>query len=96
MKRIIRLTEQELKRIMRESVKKALLNKAIVNEHIDREHEIVLAQKTLIKMSPLISELGMRLEGTKYYSQFQRVYDAIEKLNNSLIHHIRRENEFIR
>ena len=34
MKKVVRLTEEELKRIMHESVKKALQNNAIINEII--------------------------------------------------------------
>lgn len=93
MKRIIRLTEQELKRIMRESVKKALLNKAIVNEHIDREREIVLAQKTLMKMSPLLTDLGLRLDGTRFRLLYQDVRDSLVALNNALIQHIKKEKK---
>ena len=93
MKRIIRLTEQELKRIMRESVKKALRNKAIVNEHIDREREIVLAQKTLMKMSPLLTDLGLRLDGTRFRLLYQNVRDSLVDLNNALIQHIKKEKK---
>ena len=89
MRKIVRLTEEELKRVMHESVKRALENKAIVNEQVDFEREIVLAQKTLCKFP--LSEVGLRLEGTKFYSQFQRMRDAIVELNNSLIKHIRKE-----
>lgn len=93
MKRIIRLTEQDLKRIMRESVKKALQNKAIVNEHIDREREIVLAQKTLMKMSPLLTDLGLRLDGTRFRLLYQDVRDSLVALNNALIQHIKKEKK---
>lgn len=93
MKRIIRLTEQELKRIMRESVKKALRNKAIVNEHLDREREIVLAQKTLMKMSPLLTDLGLRLDGTRFRLLYQDVRDSLVALNNALIQHIKKEKK---
>ena len=89
MKRIVRLTESELKRIINKSMKKALQNKAIINEHVDREREIALAQKTLCKFP--LSDVGLRLEGTKFYRQFLRARDAIEELNNSLINHIRRK-----
>ena len=93
MKRIIRLTEQELKRIMHESVYRALQNKAIVNEHIDREREIVLAQKTLMKMSPLLTDLGLRLDGTRFRLLYQDVRDSLVSLNNALIQHIKKEKK---
>lgn len=89
MKKVIRLTENELQRVLRESVKKALQNREIVNEHVDFEREIRLAQKTLCKFP--LSEVGLRLEGTKFYKQFQRMRDAIVELNDSLIKHIRRD-----
>ena len=93
MKKIVRLTEQELKRIMHESVKRALQNKAIVNEHVDFEREIRLAQKTLMKMSPLLSDLGLRLDGTRFRLLYQDVKDSLEALNNALIHHIKGEDK---
>ena len=89
MKKTVRLTEEELKRVMHESVKRALENRVVINEHVDCEREIVLAQKTLCKFP--LSKVGLRLEGTKFYSQFQRMRDAIVELNNSLIKHIRKE-----
>jgi hypothetical protein len=89
MKRIVRLTEQELKRIMHESVKSALQTKAIINEHVDFEREIRLAQKTLMKMSPLLSDLGLRLDGTRFRLLFLDVRDSLVALNNALINHIK-------
>ena len=89
MKKVVRLTEKELKRIMYESVKKALQNKAIINEHMASEREIRLAQKTLCKFP--LSDVGLRLESTQCYGQFQRMRDSIVELNNSLIKYIRGE-----
>ena len=92
MKQIVRLTENELQRVLRESVKKAFKQKnVVINEHVDWEREIALAHKTLMKMSPLLSDLGHRLDGTKFYKQFQRMRDAIVELNDDLIKHIRRK-----
>ena len=92
MKKVVRLTENELQRVLRESVKKALKQKnVVINEHVDWEREIALAHKTLMKMSPLLSDLGQRLDGTKFYKQFQRMRDAIVELNDDLIKHIRRK-----
>ena len=93
MRKIVRLTEKELKRLMRESVTRALQNKEIVNEHVDMEREIILAQKILMKMSPFLSELGLRLEGTRFRLLYQDVRDSLEALNNALIKHIKGENK---
>lgn len=89
MRKIVRITEKELKRLMRESVTRALQNKEIVNEHVDMEREIILAQKVLTKMSPFLSELGLRLEGTRFRLLYQDVRDSIVALNNALIQHIK-------
>ena len=89
MKNIVRLTESELKGILHNSIARALQQKTIVNEHIDNDREIRLAQKTLCKFP--LSDVGMRLEGTRFYGQFQRMRDSIVDLNNSLIKHIRGE-----
>ena len=89
MRKIVRLTEKELKRLMRESVTRALQNKEIINEHVDIEREIRLAQKLLMKMSPLLSELGLRLDGTRFRLLFLDVRDSLVALNNALINHIK-------
>ena len=93
MRKIVRITEDELKQLMHNSVVKVLENKAIVNEHVDIEREIRLAQKTLMKMSPFLSELGLRLEGTRFRLLYQDVRDSLEALNNALIKHIKGENK---
>ena len=89
MKKRVRLTENELKGILHNSIARALQQKAIVNEHIDNDREIRLAKKTLCKFP--LSDVGMRLEGTRFYGQFQRMRDSIVELNNSLIRYIRGE-----
>lgn len=89
MKKRVRLTESELKSILHNSIARALQQKAIVNEHIVNDREIKLAQKTLCKFP--LSDVGMRLEGTRFYGQFQRMRDSIVELNNSLIRYIRGE-----
>ena len=93
MKKIVRLTEDELKQLMHNSVVKVLENKAIVNEQVDFEREIVLAQKVLSKMSPFLSELGLRLEGTRFRLLYQDVRDSLVALNNALIQHIKSEEK---
>ena len=89
MRKIVRLTEDELRQLMHNSVVKALENKDVVNEQVDREREIRLAQKTLMKMSPLLSDLGLRLDGTKFRLLFLDVRDSLVALNDALIKHIR-------
>ena len=89
MKKIVRLTEGEIKGILHNSIARALQQKAIVNEIIDHDREIRLAQKTLCKFP--LGDVGMRLEGTQFYGQFQRMRDSIVELNNSLIKYIRGE-----
>ena len=89
MRKIVRITEDELKRIMHKSVVRAMQERALINESIDLDREIKLAQKTLCRFP--LSEIGMRLEGTPFHSQFREICDAIIDLNNALIKHIRKE-----
>lgn len=92
MKQIVRLTEGELKRVLRESVTRALKQKnVVINEQIDWEREIALAHKTIMKMSPLLTDLGLRLDGTKFKALFNNVRDSLVALNDALIEHIRKE-----
>ena len=92
MRQIVRLTEGELKRVLRESVTRALKQKnVVINEQIDWEREIRLAQKTIMKMSPLLTDLGLRLDGTKFKTLFNNVRDSLVALNDALIEHIRKE-----
>ena len=93
MKKIVRLTENELKQLMHNSVVKALENKDVVNEQVDLEREIALAQKTLMKMNPLLSDLGLRLDGTRFRLLYQDVRDSLVTLNNALIQHIKGEKK---
>jgi hypothetical protein len=87
MKKIVRLTESELKGIMENCVTRALKKKAVINEHVDFDREIKLAQKSLCKFP--LGDIGMRLEGTQFYGQFQKIRDAIVDLNDALISYIR-------
>ena len=86
MKKIVRLTESELKRLIHNSVQRALMR-----ESVNMEREIILAQKTLCKFP--LSEVGLRLEGTQFYSQFKKVRDELIALNNALIDYIRKEKK---
>ena len=87
-KMIIRLSEEELKKIMHESVKRALLK-----EHVEMEREIQLAHKTMMKMNPLLTDLGLRLNGTRFRLLHQDVRDSIVALNNAMINHLRGEGK---
>jgi len=89
MKKIVRLTESELKQLMENCVARAMQTKAVVNEHVDWEREIRLAQKTLMKMSPLLTDLGLRLDGTRFRLLYLDVRDSLIALNNALIQHIK-------
>lgn len=87
-KMIIRLSEEELKKIMHESVKRALLK-----EHVEMEREIQLAHKTMMKMNPLLTDLGLRLNGTRFRLLYQDVRDSMVALNNAMINHLRGEGK---
>lgn len=89
MKKIVRLTESELKQLMQNCVTRAMQHNAVISEHVDYDREIRLAQKTLCKFP--LSDVGLRLESTQFYGQFQRMRDSIVELNNSLIKYIRGE-----
>ena len=89
MKKIVRLTETELKQLMENCVTRAMQHNAVINEHVDYDREIRLAQKTLCKFP--LGDVGLRLESTQFYGQFQRMRDSIVELNNSLIKYIRGE-----
>ena len=92
MKKIVRLTENEFQRVLKESVTRALEQKnVVINESIDWEREIRLAQKALCKFP--LSEVGLRLEGTQFYDKFKKVRDELIILNNSLIEYIRKEKK---
>lgn len=88
MKKIVRLTENELRRLMHNSVQRALMR-----ESVNMEREIILAQKTIMKMSPFLTELGLRLDGTRFRLLYLDVKDSLVALNNALIQHIMGENK---
>ena len=91
MKKIVRLTESEFKRVMHNSVVRALQQRTIVNESIDIDREIKLAQKELYQIGKNLSSIGLRLDGTRYYSLYKKMADAMKELNNELIKEIRKE-----
>ena len=86
MKKIVGLTESELKGIMRKSVVRSLQQ---MNESINNDREIKLAQKELYQMGKNLSSIGLRLDGTKFYSLYRKMADAMVQLNNDLIKHLK-------
>jgi len=82
MKRIIRLTESDLKRLVDRSVNR------ILNEG-GASSDIILAQRDLMKMNQVLSSIGLRLQGTHYQPLYERMRDSIIALNNNLINDIR-------
>ena len=86
MKKIVRLSESVFKKVMHESVRRTL------QEHgIGMDREIRLAQKELYQMGKNLSSIGLRLDGTQYYSLYRKMADAMIELNNMLVKHIRDE-----
>lgn len=84
MKKIVRLSETDFRKVMHESVRRAL------QEHgIGMDREIRLAQKELYQMGKNLSSIGLRLDGTQYYSFYRKMADAMIELNNMLVKHIR-------
>ena len=88
-KRIIRLSESELQGIMHKCVEKALKHKLAMNESVDWDREVKQAHKTLMKMSPLLTDLGLRLEGTKFRPLYQDVRDSLITLNDAIIKYLK-------
>lgn len=88
MKKVVRLTEDELKEMLHNSVAKTL------QEHkFDVDRDIRLAQKELYQMGKNLGSIGLRLDGTRYYSLYRKMADAMSELNNLLIKHLRKEGE---
>lgn len=86
MKKIVRLTEDELKLIMHKSVARAL------HEHnVDVNREFKIAQKELYQIGKNLSSIGLRLDGTQFYSLYKQMADAMIALNDALIQEIRKE-----
>ena len=90
MKKIVRLTEEEIKGILHKSVVAALKDKVLIDEAIDSASEIKLAQKELYQMGRNLSSIGLRLDGTKFYSLYRKMADSVTELNNALIKEIRK------
>lgn len=50
--------------------------------------ELKWAQKSLYNGGKQISDAGMRLRGTKYEKDYEKLWDALSKLNSRLINDI--------
>lgn len=86
MKKVVRLTESELKEMLHNSVARALM------EHkFDTDRDIRLAQKELYQMGKNLSSVGFRLDGTKFYALYRNMADLMIQLNDALIKEIRKE-----
>ena len=51
--------------------------------------EIKLAQKDVFRAGNILSSVGLRLDGSKYYSTYRKMYDALNELNSMLIKDLR-------
>ena len=81
--KITRLTMNDLSRLVETTAKK------VMKESINQDREIQLAYKEIQQMGKHLSSIGLRLEGTPYYQQYQRMKDEVVKLNNALIAHLK-------
>ena len=53
------------------------------------EQQLRAAQKALFNGGRYIADAGLRLEGTKYESDYRKLWSALEGLNNKLVNEIR-------
>lgn len=81
--KITRLTMNDLSRLVETTAKR------VMKESINQDREIQLAYKEIQQMGKHLSSLGLRLDGTPYYQQYQRMKDEVVKLNNALITHLK-------
>ena len=51
--------------------------------------ELRLAQQDVLTAGHIIADAGMRLRGTKYERDYERLWKAIQSLNNKLVKEIR-------
>lgn len=80
--RIIRLTEEDFNRVLKESVDR------IIDESISPDIE--KAQRQLHSVGNTLSSLGLLLEDTKFHALFRRLWADVERLNNALNQEIRK------
>ena len=81
--KITRLTMNDLSRLVENTAKR------VMKESINQDREIQLAYKEIQQMRKHLSSIGLRLDGTPYYQQYQRMKDEVVKLNNALITHLK-------
>ena len=81
--KITRLTMNDLSRLVENTAKR------VMKESIDQSKEIQLVYKEIQQMGKHLSSIGLRLDGTPYYQQYQRMKDEVVKLNNALIAHLK-------
>lgn len=81
--KITRLTMNDLSRLVENTAKR------VMKESINQDREIQLAYKEIQQMGKHLSSIGLRLDGTPYYQQYQRMKDEVVKLNNALITHLK-------
>ena len=81
--KITRLTLNDLSELIENTANRVLA------ESIDQTREIQLAYKEIQQMGKHLSSLGLRLDGTPYYQQYQRMKDELVKLNDALIAHMK-------
>ena len=81
--KITRLTMNDLSRLVETTAKR------VMKESINQDREIQLAYKEIQQMGKHLSSIGLRLDGTPYYQQYQRMKDEVVKLNNALIAHLK-------
>lgn len=81
--KITRLTLNDLSRLVENTAKR------VMKESVDQSREIQLAYKEIQQMGKHLSSIGLRLDGTPYYQQYQRMKDEMIKLNNALIAHLK-------
>ena len=81
--KITRLTMNDLSRLVETTAKR------VMKEYINQDREIQLAYKKIQQMGKHLSSIGLRLDGTPYYQQYQRMKDEVVKLNNALIAHLK-------
>ena len=78
MNKIVRLTENDLRGLVERTTKR------IMKESMNTQ-QIKFAQKELYNMGKNLSSIGLRLDGTRYYSLYRKMADAMSELNNQLI-----------
>ena len=80
---IIRITESDFNRLVKDTTERNLVESRMSDE-------IRTAQKQLYSIGNTLSCIGNLLEVTRFQSQFRKVWDEVNKLNDRLIGEIRK------